>query len=64
MFRGAAHEPRFFEGNEIDRFKLVIEVIERTPGLAARAADVKAAKHAKGPNIAPTSPKTARTCRM
>ena len=33
--------------NEIDRFKLVIDVIERTPGLAARAAGVAAAMHAK-----------------
>ncbi len=33
--------------NEIDRFKLVIDVIERTPGLASRAAKVTAAMHAK-----------------
>ncbi|VTR97371.1 phosphoketolase : Probable phosphoketolase OS=Rhizobium fredii (strain HH103) GN=xfp PE=3 SV=1: XFP_N: XFP: XFP_C [Gemmata massiliana] len=33
--------------NEIDRFKLVTDVIERTPGLAARAASVKAAMEAK-----------------
>ncbi len=33
--------------NEIDRFKLVIDVIERTPGLATRAAHVKAAMEAK-----------------
>ena len=30
-----------------DRFKLVIDVIERTPGLAPRAAKVTAAMHAK-----------------
>ncbi|MBP3960290.1 phosphoketolase family protein [Gemmata sp. G18] len=33
--------------NEIDRFKLVTDVIERTPGLSVRAADVKAAMEAK-----------------
>lgn len=33
--------------NEIDRFKLVLDVIARTPGLATRAAGVTAAKHAK-----------------
>ncbi|MBY0459931.1 MAG: phosphoketolase, partial [Gemmataceae bacterium] len=33
--------------NETDRFKLVIDVIERTPGLSARAGHVKEAMHAK-----------------
>jgi len=33
--------------NEIDRFKLVIDVIDRTPGLAERAGKVKEAMHAK-----------------
>ncbi len=33
--------------NETDRFKLVIDVIERTPGLAGRAAKVKELMHAK-----------------
>ena len=33
--------------NEIDRFKLVLDVIARTPGLATRAAGVTAAMHAK-----------------
>ena len=32
--------------NEIDRFKLVLDVIARTPGLATRAAGVTAAMHA------------------
>ncbi|HEY1190968.1 MAG TPA: phosphoketolase family protein, partial [Gemmata sp.] len=33
--------------NQIDRFNLVLDVIERTPGLAARAAHVKAAMQQK-----------------
>ncbi len=49
--------------NDMDRFSLVNDVIDRVPQLASKAAYAKQALRDKLPNTSNTSPNTATTCR-